>query len=435
MRALVTLLVFVGVLLLTFTGPYVGALGWAWLSLMAPHQNTWGTMATLPLNLILTVVTFFVWLLSPEPKKVPGSILTILLSIFLFFLVASQLFSIAPELSTEPFSRFVKVLIFIVFCQAIITSRLRVQAMIWVIVISVGYYSVKGGLFTLATGGGYHVMGAVGTMMRDNNQMGLAAVTILPLIYFLYQTSTEKFIRYGLAGAGALTFVCVLGTQSRGAFVALVVMAAMLWWKSKQRLTLAVVALLLAVPAIAFMPQDWKDRMGTISEASEDSSFQGRLDAWYINYQIAKARPLTGGGLRVAYEQSIANKYTRDLRKARAAHSIYFEILGGMGFLALGVYLAIFGNAWFTAQRIRKQAQSPKSWQYQFATAAQVSLACFMVGGAALSMEMWEGYLLVIVMIDVTRRLQAQPPGNSVRGALPHSSSFVANKPVRPSRS
>lgn len=428
MRTLFTLILFVGVLALIFVAPFAGALGWAWISLMAPHQNTWGALASMPLNLILAALTLTAWLLSKESKKLPGTKLSVFLCLFAFFLILSQLFSVDANLSNEAFQRFIRVLVFVIFCQVIINSRLRIQAMIWIVVISVGYYSIKGGIFTLISGGGYHVLGPVGTMMRDNNQMGLAAATILPLIYFLYQTSANRYIRYGLIGAGGLTFICVLGTQSRGAFIALLVMGGMLWWKSKQKATLAVIAVVLAVPAITFMPQDWKDRMGTISEASEDSSFQGRLDAWHTNFQIAKARPLTGGGLRVAYDQDVADRYSGGGRKARAAHSIYFEILGGMGFVALAIYLAIFTNAWITAQRIRKTSRSPRSWKYQYATAAQVSLASFMVGGAALSMEMWDGYWLVIVMIDVTRRLQLRS-----RRKPPQSSFFVPKTPPRPS--
>ena len=55
----------------------------------------------------------------------------------------------------------------------------------WVCVISLGLYGVKGGIFTLLTGGGYSVYGPAGTFIGGNNEIGLALIMTVPLMRYL----------------------------------------------------------------------------------------------------------------------------------------------------------------------------------------------------------------------------------------------------------
>ncbi len=400
MRALVVLMAFAGLLALAVMHPQVGLFAWGWLTLMQPHREAWG-LGNANLNLIVAVVTLVLWLGSKEPKKPLAEPTSVLILSFMMWMVVCQFFSLRSEYSWYYFMEFMKIMAFIFLSMILLTTKSRIHAMILILCISIGYYSVKGGIFTILTGGAHHVFGPVMTMITDNNHMGGAAVFILPLLNYLRMQTEARWIRIGLLFAIVLTVFCILGTQSRGAFIALALVALPFWWRSRHRLVLAVVLVPLAIGALHFMPESWSTRMQTIRQAGEDASFQGRIDAWVIATKIALGNPLTGGGFRVPYLQDVADAYLSEPRQARAAHSIYFEILGSMGFVGLALFVAILLLAFHNASWIRRHAngQPGLQWAGDLAAMAQISLLAYCIAGAALSLEFWEGPWLMFVIL------------------------------------
>jgi probable O-glycosylation ligase (exosortase A-associated) len=229
----------------------------------------------------------------------------------------------------------------------------------------------------------------------------------LPVLFYLRLHTVNRAIRFGLLVAVCLTAVCVLGTQSRGAFVGLAVMAGVLTWRSPHRGIMLIGLVLLAVPAIAFMPEAWHARMATIENPGEDASFMGRVDAWRIAFDIALADPLTGGGFRVGYLQHIADRFTGGGYVARAHHSIYFEILAAMGFLGLAFFLLILALTWRNAAWLRRRTRGRPElrWAYDLASMMQAGLAGYVVAGATLSLEFWPGYWIIVPILMHARRL------------------------------
>ena len=400
MRALVVLAAFSGLLVLAVMHPQVGLFAWGWLTLMQPHREVWG-LGNANLNLIVAVVTIVIWLFSQEPKKPLGEPTTVLIILFMVWMGVCQLYSLRPEHSWYHFNQFIRVMVFIYVSLVLIRTKARIHAMVFVLCISIGYYAVKGGVFTLLTGGAYHVVGPVMTIIGDRNHLGGAAVFILPLLNYLRMQTEARWIRILFLFAIALTVVCVLGTHSRGALIALVLVAVPFWWRSRHRLMLAVVLLPLAFGAVSFMPEQWSARMETIETADTDASFQGRIDAWVIATKIALGNPLTGAGFRVAYLQDVADAYLSEPRQARAAHSIYFEILGSMGFVGLALFMSIIALAFWNASWIRHHTkdQVGLQWARDLASMAQISLIAYCIAGAALSLEFWEGPWLMFVIL------------------------------------
>lgn len=380
--------------------PFVGYLVWEWLNLMSPHELTFGSLTSYNLIQWVALATIISWLFSKERKVPDIDTYFVVMVTFLIWLFVSQWFSLVPEVSQEFYDRFLRVLAFGVLGLVLIDSKLRIQAALWVFVLSISFYGVKGGLFTILSGGSYHVFGAPNSIIENNNHLGLALACTIPLVVHLYRTTRDLWIKRALAVAGVLNFVAILGTQSRGAFVALLAMAALLWWRSQRKVPALVAAVVILLPALLFMPDTWSDRMSTIQSVEEDASFQGRVDAWAINWSAAKEYPFTGAGLRVLYGQEIASQFTETPRKSRAAHSIYFEVLGGMGFVGFLLFTTLLAKSQTSLWRLRKQLQSSgsDSWSLNLASALQISLVAFMVGGVVQSMEMWEGFWLMIAL-------------------------------------
>lgn len=411
MRGLLLLGAIIVAMGFTLPFPFVGFLTWEWMNLMSPHRLTFGSSASSDFTQYVAVATLLAWAISKERKIPEITTASVLIGCFAVWLFISQQFSLDPSESSRFSERFLKVLAFTLIGFLLIDSKLRIQAAIWILVLSTSYFGVKGGAFTILSGGGSHVFGPRGSILENNNHLGLAIASMIPLVLYLYQTTRNVVIQRVLLVAGGLDLVAVFGTQSRGAFVALVAMVAMLWWRSSRRVTSLATAVVIILPALLFMPDSWTNRMLSIQDYQTDSSFQGRVDAWVINWNVAVAHPFTGAGMRVPYQQEIASRYIGEFREARAAHSIYFEILGGMGFIGLFLFIGILVRSQFALRNLRKHLYTDLEHlgSFQLATALQISITALMVGGLVQSMEMWEGLWLVIVLTSALEQIHRKP--------------------------
>ena len=391
-------------LLTTIRYPFAGLLMWAWFTLATPHQAAY-LAGQLPLNMVIAGVTFLAFFWHGEFGRIRLTALSWILLAFTVWLGVSQAASLWPENSAEPADRLLKIMIFVFLCSVATTSRLRFHALLWTFALVMGFHGAKGGAFTLATLGQGRYEGIPNTILFDNNHMGIALAASLPIFFYLAQQSKERLVRWGVWLVMALTVIGIVGTHSRGALVALLALGGWIWLKSDRKVVLGALGAAAMIAALPLLPEDWTARMETITEADEDASFQGRLDAWTINWELAKAHPLTGAGLRNSYESWISSQVSG--LTPRAAHSVYFEILGGMGFVGLSLYLAMLGYGFLTAWRAeRRFAEAPGGrWRSRFGRQAQASLIVFCVGGASVSLEMWEGYLLVIALVSALARV------------------------------
>ena len=142
----------------------------------------------------------------------------------------------------------------------------------------------------------YHVWGPTGTYIEGNNELALALVILLPLMYYLAQTSTKRWVRYGLwASMGACTF-SILGSQSRGALVALGALVLLLGTKSQRPVIVTAVLVIVMAGAVAFMPDSWTSRMSTIETYDQDASAMSRIKTWKTIWNLALDRPIVGAG-------------------------------------------------------------------------------------------------------------------------------------------
>ncbi len=402
--------------------PFAGLLTWAWFTLMTPHQAAYGVYGV-PLNVIIAGVTIASYIVSGEISKFRFDPITALIVLFGGWLMIAQAFSLSPENSAPYHDRFIKTLLFVVLCAQMAAGKLRFNALVWTVVAAIGFFAAKGAAFTFATLGQYRVQGLPNTVLEDNNHFGIAVATILPLILYLREESARPMVRRGLLVLFCLAIIAIIGTHSRGAFLALIAFGGFFWIRAKHKFAILAGLVLVMAPAIAFMPGKWTERMSTIGEATQDASFMGRVDAWVINYKLAAAHPMTGAGLRNSYEKEIAQSVDIErAESAKAAHSIYFEVLGGSGFVGLLIYLALFAVAFFTSCRIYLSRGNERlaPWKWRFAYYAQMSLVVFAVGGASVSLEMWDGYLIVIALIAALSKMavaDAKPVGYALREA------------------
>ena len=239
MRDLILLLALASCLVLTIGKPFAGVLSWTWLSLQTPQQETYSFLHSAPVNLVIALVTLLGWLLSNEPKKPAGSPIIWITLIFLGWMTFNSFFAFDPAWSWPYWDRTWRIFALGFLVAATATSRIRMYALLWVMVISLFYFGVKGGAFTIATGGHFRVTGPEGTLISDNNLLGVGLLTSLPLANFLRGQVADKRIQIGMMIAMGLTALAIVGTYSRGAFIGLLALGGLALIRARQRFLLS----------------------------------------------------------------------------------------------------------------------------------------------------------------------------------------------------
>jgi putative inorganic carbon (hco3(-)) transporter len=399
MRDIVLTLVIFATLPFILWRPYIGVLVWTWIGFMNPHRLTWSFAYDMPFAMIVAVATLAGLLMSREPKKIPWTRESILLLVFLAWTLITTIDAIYADLAWPHLNQFWKILLMVYVTMMLMQSKERIDQLVWVIALSIGFYGVKGGIFTIVHGGVYHVRGPEGSFIGGDNEMGLALIMTIPLLRYLQLTAQSGWLRAGLTAAMLLCAVATVGSLSRGALVGLASMGVFLWLKSRNKIFTGMMAVAAIVIVVMVMPQQWYDRMATIRDYETDQSALGRINAWQMAFNMAKDRPL-GGGFDCFHGYTFAI-YAPDPDMVHDSHSIYFEVLGEQGFIGFAMFMMLGLMTWRTASWVigRSRRDREKRWVADLAAMIQVSLVGYASAGAFLGLAYFDYYYTLIALV------------------------------------
>jgi probable O-glycosylation ligase (exosortase A-associated) len=385
--------------------PWVGVMLWTWLSIMNPHRYTWGFAYDAPVAALAAASTLVGLLLTREresPFKGPGPVILLL---FMMWMTISWLMGLDPAGDYPQWDKVMKIDFMILVALALLRTKTHIFALAWVCTLSLALLGAKGGLFTILTAGSYRVWGPPMSFIADNNHFALATVMTIPLLRFLQLQLTKKWARHGMTLMMILLAASALGSHSRGGFLALGAMAAVLWWRSPGKVLGAFVMVVAGLSLIAFMPEHWTERMATIETYKDDLSVLGRFSAWWVSWRVAFDYPF-GVGFHLSRPELFAQYSPYPELGTPVAHSIYFQVLGHHGFVGLFLFLLIWVSTWFTAARIRREAaRIPQArWCVDLAGMCQVSLAGYLVGGAFLNLSYFDLPYNLMVLVVLTHQ-------------------------------
>lgn len=384
--------------------PWIGVMLWTWLSIMNPHRFTWGWAHDAPLAAIAAGSTLVGLLLTRERNSPFKGGAVAVFVLFTGWVTLSWSLGLDPARDYPQWDKVMKINLMVVVALALLHSRLHIMVLVWVCALSLALLGVKGGLYTIATGGDGRVWGPPGSFIADNNEFGLAMVMTIPLLRFLQMQVESMWVRHGLTGAMLLCAAAALGTQSRGALLAIVAMTVVLWWRGRSRWLGGAVMVAAAVALVSFMPEQWTARMESIDDFREDGSAMGRISAWHTAWGVAMNYPF-GAGFNVARPELFAAYSPYYGGTVHAAHSIYFQVLGNHGFVGLALFLALWVITWRNATWLRKSTggRSETRWCADLGAMCQVSLVGYAVGGAFLSLSYFDLPYNIMAAVVLTR--------------------------------
>jgi probable O-glycosylation ligase (exosortase A-associated) len=229
-----------------------------------------------------------------------------------------------------------------------------------------------------------------------------------------------------------LTIPAIVFTYSRGALLGLLSVAPFLAWRYRKRFVIAGVAGAIAVVGIyQFAPDRWFERQATIQEYQVDHSAMQRIQAWGVAFNVATDRPFRGAGFNfeeggnTARWLSYANFVEPWANTSRAAHSIYFQVMGEHGMLAFILFVTLMAGTFLRLNRLGKlERREGYEWIGVYARAVQVSMIPYATAGAFLSLAYFDLFYTLVALSAIlefeyraVRDGTAEPVGARTEGS------------------
>lgn len=266
------------------------------------------------------------------------------------------------------------------------------------------------------------------SFLRDENDFSLLMNMMLPFSIFLYMYEKKTSRKILLLLASLLALAGIVKSFSRGGFVGLLVVLAIVWLFSPRKiLTLALVGILSAGLYFVVEQKYWSE-MSTITDTGESTASQ-RLDSWKAGWAMFKDNPLGvgGGNFPVMFPQYQPPTLKRGMW-GRAAHSIWFTLIPELGIIGVFLYgLLLRQNLRdiFWLKRLKNCATDNGRYAYYLSLAFLASMTGFFASGTFISVLYYPHYFYLTAMIVATCRIaknetELDPPQQPDKIISPH---------------
>ncbi len=420
MRDLMFLGAFLVLVPLAFRNAFVAYLIWGWTGLIAIENYLFGFMAPVKLNFTFALITLLMVLFKRDTERGTLTANATFVLLILFFVQGSLSAVFAYDgnrLNWLLYDRFWKELIFAAVMPLVIFKRYRIHAFVLVMCLGMGFHGLIDGLKFFSSGGSHLVRGFV--KFGDNNHFAVMLVMAVPPLLYMSSYLKSRWLRLAALAVAIITIAAVIGTHSRGGFVAMAAVGLWLVLTSRKRLPALTVFIVGIIFVVAIAPAEWTQRMETIQEADQESSFLTRVEAWQVSSAIALHNPIVGGGFHAVATQPVWDLFRGqkgllgfvdvgfESPVFRAAHSIYFEVLGDMGLLGFFIFMGLLLNALKNGVQISRMAQhgGPElEWALDLSRTLMATIVAFMVGGLTVSIAYTEFIYMAVMLMEILKQ-------------------------------
>ena len=356
-----------------------------------------------------------------------------LLLFYVFLTALAILHGLISAYAVTIFKQQVVYLLFIFISIFLIDSRRRIDLLTSVVVVAHVFLvavnfeklgSERSGFFS------------AGWFMGDGNDFAWSLNIAIPFVLYWFMRSKGILVRSITLAFFVVMLVGVVGTGSRGAFVALASILIYLAVVVNKRKTTGILVLaVIAAIGLAVAPPNYGSRIQTITNYEEDSSAMGRIHAWKAAVRMAADHPILGVGAG-----SFSSAYGRDYRREGdpvrwiSTHSIYFKILSEYSFLGLAVLLAIcFSNLSMNRRSWLAIRGSPGlfSLDERWPRILNMSMIGFMVGGLFLTGVNYLHIFILTALTIATSRIVRREESQRSLADDQQSNDQPVGKPVR----
>ncbi len=423
MRDVFFLVFLVAILFLALRRPFLLILTFCYVDIVAPQRLSFFLLSNVPLSLIVFGLAVLGWLIADNKKGTRIDHLQGVLLVLLIYCGITTIYADLPAEALEKWSWVWKALLWSMFLPLALRTKLRIEALALVMVLSAGTLAIAGGLKTATGGSGY---GSLQLLLDDNSGLfegsifSTVAIAIIPLILWLARHGTifrPNIYVWGFAIA--LVFACLLipiGTQARTGLVVAAFLVVLGLRDSKRRMTYIAGIAAVALVALPFLPTAFAARMDTISNYQADESASTRLAVWGWTWNYALDNPL-GGGFEMYRQNKLqvnkvivqrsGDQVSREVvpftDRGRAFHNSYFEMLGEQGFPGLFLWLYLQIVCVIRMEKLRRRYREPifaDQWIRPLATALQSGHLIYLLGAMFVGIA-FQPFIYMLIALQI----------------------------------
>ncbi len=270
----------------------------------------------------------------------------------------------------------------------------------------------------------------IGGFLGDENDFCLALNMVITFPFFFAVSSSGKKRIYYVALTCLFLFVIML-TGSRGGFVGLCTAFMYCWFRSKQKILVTFIILVLSIFAYFAAPKTYSDRISSITEQGASAgSGETRLYTWNIGWHMFLDNPIMGVGQGnfpwafKKYEFQVTGSdepfHGRSVA-GRMAHSVYFTVLPELGLMGTIPFLLIILYTFKDLKQIKKIVLKNKNtkmkfqtqWLYNIALALEGSLITYLVSSVFISTLYYPNLWFLIAFIISYKNIIVSNEGNA----------------------
>jgi probable O-glycosylation ligase (exosortase A-associated) len=363
MRDILLVALVLGCAVIALGRPYFGMLSFVSFGLVNIQSFTWGFGRTFPLEKLIAGSTIVGYIFSNEEKRLPRHReCGMIIALWLTCVVGTLFGAVEPERSFDQLLYLTKVWLMVLLLTSMCNDAHRFRLLIRVTALSIGFYAIKGGLFSIATGGNYRVFGPDGTFIAGANPLGMALSMNIPFLVYLLKVETSPWLRRLVLAMLALSFPAVVFTYSRGAWLSLAAVTGQQVLKSQRKFAILSAAAVLGLAVFSFgffrTPEPLKNRFNELVDYEDDRSAVSRFWNWEFCARVGIAHPLFGAGgdyysLR-AYEIYFPEFLREWPGKVWSCHNAPLMMFSEHGFIGLGLWLGLIISTLMSVRRVAR---------------------------------------------------------------------------------
>ena len=175
--------------------PFLFVLAYVYIDIVSPQRLSYYLLNTIPISQIFFIAALLGWLVADSKTGTRLAPRQGMLLLLLGWAGITTLNADFPVEALEKWDWVWKGLVFAIFLPFTLRTKLRIEALLLVLVLSAASIIITGGIKTVASGGGYGVL----NLGVDNNSglyegsiISILAVAIIPLILYLRRYGTMR---------------------------------------------------------------------------------------------------------------------------------------------------------------------------------------------------------------------------------------------------
>ena len=268
-----------------------------------------------------------------------------------------------------------------------------------------------------------------GGPIGESNVWAQVLAATLPLVIYQFAKRTEPFIKIIMLLSGALIFLALLFTQSRGAILALFLVLPLIAWEMRIKASTLLLVSTLGLAVLFLVPAQYTERIRTLQiffqtdqeyGFTQDEAAAGRREKMLTGLAMFRDKPFLGVGFanyntnywEYAGQLGLESDATdiQSEKGAREPHSLYIEIMSETGLLGILTFLAFFGLLFGGLYQARKALLTgpDKRWAI-WVTAIAFAILSFLLSGFFLHgiqfRYIWVLIGLALASIYVSKRI------------------------------